>query len=55
MKNSILLIALVIVFVFILFEHIIRAKNDGLDKLGILGLSISILGIMLVIISSFFV
>ena len=54
MKNSILLIAVVIVFVFILVELLIRTKKDGLDKLGIFGLSMSIIGIIVVILSSFF-
>ena len=54
MKNSILLIAVVIVFVFILVEQLIRTKKDGLDKLGIIGLFMSIIGITVVILSSFF-
>ena len=54
MNNVILLIAIIIVFNCILFEQLTRAKKDGLDKLGIIGLSLSIIGIAAVLISSFF-
>lgn len=54
MKNVILLIAIVIVFICILLEQLTRVKKDGLDKLGIIGLSMSIIGITAVLISSFF-
>ncbi len=54
MKNVILLIAIIIVFICILFEQLTRVKKDGLDKLGIIGLSMSIIGIVAVLIASFF-
>ena len=54
MKNVILQIAIVIIFICILFEQLARAKKDGLDKLAIIGLSMSIIGIVVVIFSSFF-
>lgn len=48
------LIAIIIVFC-ILFEQFTRAKKDGLDRLGIIGLSLSVIGIVIVLISSFFI
>lgn len=49
------LIAIFIVLICILFEQFTRAKKDGLDKLGIIGLSLSIIGIVIVLISSLFI
>ena len=49
------LISVIIVFICILIEQITRVKKDGLDRLGIIGLSLSIIGIIIVLISSFFV
>jgi hypothetical protein len=55
MENRGLLVALVIIFVCILLEQVAHRKKDGLDKFGIWGLVMSIIGIMTVLISSFFV
>lgn len=49
------LIAIIIVLICILLEQFTRAKKDGLDKLGIIGLSLSIIGIVIVLISSLFI
>lgn len=54
MKDIILLISIVIVFIFFLVEHLSLAKKDGWDKLGIGGLIMSIIGIIIVIISIIF-
>lgn len=49
------LIAIIIVLICILLEQLTRAKKDGLDRLGIIGLSLSVIGIVIVLISSFFI
>ena len=55
MENRGLLIALVICFVCLWLEQVTREKKETLDKFIILGLSMSIIGIVIVLISSFFV
>ena len=54
MENRSLLVALVIGFVCLWLEQVTRAKKESLDKFVILGLSMSIIGIVIVLISSFF-
>ncbi len=49
------LIAIIIVLICILLEQFTRVKKDGLDKLGIIGLSLSVIGIVIVLISSLFI
>lgn len=55
MENRILLIGFVIGFVCLWFEQVTRAKKERLDKFVICGLSMSMIGIVIVLISSFFV
>ena len=55
MGNRSLLIALVIGFVCLWFVLVIRANIVSLDKFVVWGLSMSIIGIVIVLISSFFV
>lgn len=55
MEDRSLLIALVIVFVCLWLEQVTRAKKESLDKFVIWGLSMSIIGIVIVLIASFFV
>ena len=55
MVNRSLLIALVIGFVCLWLEQVTRAKKESLDKFVVWGLFMSIIGIVIVLISSFFV
>lgn len=55
MVNRSLLIALVIGFVCLWLEQVTRAKKESIDKFVVWGLSMSIIGIVIVLISSFFV
>ena len=54
MKNRSLLIALLIGFIGIWIEYVKREKKEKEDKIAIVGTSLSVLGITIVFISSFF-
>lgn len=55
MGNRSLLIALVIGLGCLWLEQLARAKKENLDKFVVLGLSMPIIGIVIVLNSSFFV
>ena len=55
MRSKIFLIAIVIFLVCLLLEQLKRTKKEGLDKLSIGGLSVAIIGVVIVLISSIFV
>lgn len=52
MKDILSLIVFLILYLCLLIEQILKAKKDGLDKLGVIGLILATAGIVLVIISS---
>jgi|GEM_PF-2848724 len=54
MKDIMLLIAIVIIFIFFLFENISIAKKDGINKMEIAGLIMSIVGIIMVVVTKIF-
>ena len=54
MRSKIFLIAIVIFLVCLLLEQLKRTKKEGLDKLSIGGLSVAIIGVVIVLISSIF-
>ena len=55
MENKILLVAFLIGFVCIWFKLVKREKKEKIDKIAIFGILMSIIGIVIVLISSFFV
>lgn len=55
MRSKFFLIAIVIFLVCLLLEQLKRTKKEGLDKLSIGGLSVAIIGVVIVLISSIFV
>ena len=55
MRSKIFLIAIVIFLVCLLLEQLKRTKKEGLDKLSIGGLSVAIIGVVIILISSIFV
>lgn len=55
MRSKIFLIAIVIFLVCLLLEQLKRTKKESLDKLSIGGLSVAIIGVVIVLISSIFV
>lgn len=55
MRSKIFFIAIVIFLVCLLLEQLKRTKKEGLDKLSIGGLSVAIIGVVIVLISSIFV
>lgn len=55
MRSKIFLIAIVIFLVCLLLEQLKRTKKEDLDKLSIGGLSVAIIGVVIVLISSIFI